>query len=83
MKPVLAFNYRLERLQFALSKINPVSLKFDEMDDIVVIDENSFYQDTDKKKYYLANVELGPRRSCANKRHIESSVFHSAVAKPG
>jgi hypothetical protein len=82
MKPCLTFKHRIDRLEFAISKIDSYSLKFDEMYDIVMIDEKSFYQNTDKKKYYIADDELEPRRSCANKRHIESTMFISAVAKP-
>ena len=82
MKPLLTAKHRIQRLEFALSKVDPTSLLFDDMYDIVMIDEKSFYQSTDKKSYYLAKDEEVPRRACQNKRHIGNSMFLCAVAKP-
>ena len=82
MKPMLTSKHRIQRLEFALSKIDPVSLLFEEMYDIVMIDEKTFYQNTDKKTFYLARNEELPYRSCQNKRHIGSTMFLSSVAKP-
>ena len=82
VKPTLKPHHYLQRLQFALSKIHPITMNFQSMDNIVVIDEKLFYHDKDKRSVYLVDGEEAPERTCENKRFIGSSMFLAAVARP-
>ncbi len=82
MKPALKPHHYVKRLKFALSKVHPITMKFDSMENVVVIDEKLFYHDKDSRKIYLVAGEDPPQRACENKRFIGSSMFLAAVARP-
>jgi hypothetical protein len=82
LKPRLTPQHHKKRLEYALSKVHPITMKYDSMENVVVIDEKIFYNDKDKKKVYLVEGEEPPERACENKRFIGSSMFLVAVARP-
>jgi transcriptional regulator with XRE-family HTH domain len=82
LKPLLKPQHYLKRLEYALSKVHPITMKYDAMDNVVVIDEKIFYNDKDKRSFYLVDGEEVPQRACENKRYIGSSMFLVAVARP-
>jgi hypothetical protein len=57
MRPHLKPQNYKKRLEFALSKVDTVSMEYDAMENVVVIDEKIFYNDKDKKKKYLVKDE--------------------------
>ena len=74
------------RLTFCLEKLKQASLstnpEFNEMFDVVHIDEKWFYQTKESERYYLLPEESDPIRTCKSKRFITKVMFLEAVARP-
>ena len=58
------------------------SNSFQDMYDVIHVDEKWFYMTKATKRYYLADGEPEPLRSCKSKRVIEKVMFLAAVARP-
>jgi len=82
IKPLLTPANRLARVKFAAARVDDETLRFDPMYDVVHIDEKWFYEDVDKKTYYLVPGEEPPKRRRKSKRYIGKTMFLSAVARP-
>ena len=82
IKPLLMDCNKIARLQFCLSMLQPSSNSFQDMYDVIHVDEKWFYMTKATKRYYLADGELEPLRSCKSKRVIEKVMFLAAVARP-
>jgi hypothetical protein len=81
IKPVLTDANKYRRLQFALSFVQP-TLEFNEMLDVVHLDEKWFYLTKTSRRYYLVPGEAEPNRRCKSKRFITKVMFLAAVARP-
>ena len=55
---------------------------FQDMMNIVHIDEKWFYMSQTTKRFYLAANEIEPHRTCKSKRFINKVMFLAAVARP-
>lgn len=82
IKPLLTNCNKIARLQFCLSMLQPSSNSFHDMYDVIHVDEKWFYMTKASKRYYLADGELEPLRTCKSKRFIEKVMFLAAVARP-
>ena len=85
VKPALTDANKLQRVRFALDNVKPKSdgtFVFDDMHDVVHIDEKWFNEDTDRKTYYLAEGEEEPARRRQSKRYIGKTMSIAAVARP-
>lgn len=81
IKPLLTEENRVARLKFCLSMMETPST-FGNMYDVVHVDEKWFYMTKASKRFYLAEGESEPLRSCKSKRFIEKVMFLAAVARP-
>lgn len=86
IKPFLTHENKKVRLTFSLEKLKQASLstnpEFDEMFNVVHIDEKWFYQTKESERYYLLPEESDPIRTCKSKRFITKVMFLAAVARP-
>jgi hypothetical protein len=85
LKPFLTEENKKARLRFCISMVisspthDPV---FQDMMNIVHIDEKWFYMTETTKRVYLAADENEPHRTCKSKRFITKVMFMAAVARP-
>nr|XP_017226371.1 PREDICTED: uncharacterized protein LOC108202480 isoform X1 [Daucus carota subsp. sativus] len=86
IKPHLTNENKMTRLAFCLKKLKRESLdtkpEFEEMFDVVHIDEKWFFQTKETERYYLLPEETDPVRTCKSKRFITKIMFLAAVARP-
>lgn len=84
VKPLLTEFNCLERMRFSLSHIKDHirTLPFDDMHNVVHIDEKWFNLTQIKQSYYMAPDEILPNRNVKSKRFITKVMFLSAVARP-
>lgn len=82
LNPALTPKNKLERLQFCLSFIDPVTHKFSGMHDQIHIDEKWFYLKEGKLNAIIAPEEDMPFRNVQSKRFITKVMFLCAVARP-
>lgn len=86
VKPHLTDANKIRRLNFCLSKIHPqgnlTNPLFEDMMDVVHIDEKWFFLSKETERYYLLPGELEPYRTCKSKRFIPKIMFLAAVARP-
>lgn len=86
IKPFLTDENKKVRLTFCLEKLKQASLstnpEFDEMFNVVHIDEKWFYQTKESERYYLLPEESDLIRTCKSKRFITKVMFLAAVARP-
>ncbi|XP_057770758.1 uncharacterized protein LOC130990549 [Salvia miltiorrhiza] len=86
VKPKLTEENKRSRLEFCLSMINrdvaSSSLMFNNMHDVIHVDEKWFYISNTTQKYYLHQDESEPYRACKSKRFIFKVMFMAAVARP-
>lgn len=84
VKPHLTDANKIRRLNFCLSKIHPqgnlTNPLFEDMMDVVHIDEKWFFLSKETERYYLLPGELEPYRTCKSKRFIPKIMFLAAVA---
>lgn len=83
-KPSLLEKNKLERMQFCFSHIrrNLPTLPFEDMHNIIHIDEKWFYFTRVKNSFYLTPEEELPYRATKSKRYITKVMFLAAVARP-
>ena len=82
IKPLLSEANKSSRVCYALSQIDPDTLQFQDMYNVIHIDENWFNEDVDKRSYYLVAGENPPQRQRQSKRFIGKTMFLAAVARP-
>ncbi len=85
VKPVLTDENKMERVDFCLAHIGQDASgrhQFDDMYDVVHVDEKWFNEDTDKRTFYLLKDEEEPQRRRKSKRFIGKTMFLAAVARP-
>ena len=82
VKPLLTDKNKLSRVEYAMSFIEPKTMMFDKMYNIVHIDEKWFNETSDKKVYYLADDEENPIRNRKSKKIIGKTMFLAAVSRP-
>lgn len=84
VKPLLTKSNCLERMRFCLSHVqnNIPTLPFDDMQNVVHIDEKWFNLTRIKNTYYMAPDEKPPERKAKSKRFITKVMFLAAVARP-
>nr|CCA23908.1 hypothetical protein OsJ_17334 [Albugo laibachii Nc14] len=80
--PSLTDANKTDRVRSAVSRVNPETLLFDPMHDIVHTDVKWFNEDVDKRVYYLLPGEQPPQRCRKYKRFIGKTMFLAAVARP-
>ncbi|GJX69947.1 hypothetical protein Tco_0307118 [Tanacetum coccineum] len=86
IKPSLTDENKKSRLAFCLSMLSP-SLSsgtptFNDMFNIIHIDEKWFYMSRPSKRYYLVPGEEEPFRTCKSNKFITKVMFLAAVAWP-
>ncbi|KAH9086159.1 hypothetical protein LEN26_020396 [Aphanomyces euteiches] len=83
VKPKLTEANKLARVKWALDHVrHRGGLNFDDMTDVVHIDEKWFFMTKLKTNYYLAPDEEPPHRTERSKQHITKVMFMAAVARP-
>ena len=83
--PQLSAKNKVERVKFAMSHVEEQangSLLFDELYDVVHVDEKWFNEDVDRRTFYLVDGEEPPHRQRRSKRFIGKTMFLCAVARP-
>ncbi|KAK9697442.1 hypothetical protein RND81_08G037800 [Saponaria officinalis] len=78
---------KIQRMKHALQslvieQVPTTEIKFNETSHIIHMDEKWFFITNDNHKYYLANGEELPYRSCQSKRYITKVMFMCAVSRP-
>ena len=87
LKPTLTEQNKLSRLLMATSFVKekdnkPGEYEYEDMLDLVHIDEKWFYLSQDGKRFVLADDEENPHRTVKHKSHITKVMFLCAVARP-
>ncbi len=84
VKPRLTDSNKLRRVEFILSSINRLrdGLVFQNMQNIIHIDEKWFYILQQNRKYYLVPSEAASYSSIQSKRHIPKVMFLCALSRP-
>ena len=70
------------RIEFCRSNINMERGLFNEMMDVIHVDEKWFYMTQNSRKYYLGPDEEEPHRTTKSKRFPTKVMFLAAVARP-
>ena len=84
IRPSLTEDNKAERVKFSMEHVclEGNGYKFDDMYNVVHVDEIWFNEDTDRKTYYLLKDESDPIRTRKSKRFIGKTMFIAAVARP-
>lgn len=82
LRPALTAANKLQRLQFCLSFIDPVTRKFDGMYNRIHVDEKWFYMKEGKLTAIVTPDEDMPNRNTKSKRYITKVMLIAAVARP-
>jgi hypothetical protein len=87
LKPFLTDANKIERLQYCMSMIVPLTIgqdepRFKDMFDCVHVDEKWFNLTKVSARYYLLPGEIEPHRTSQSKRFITKVMFLAAVARP-
>ena len=93
IKPALTAANQYERFQWALSWIDERSvarhcengkgdLVYQDLMDVVMIDEKNFFKDKVKRRVILTSKEAQPHRYVGHKSHIDKVMFLCAQARP-
>ena len=83
LKPTLTEENKMSRMELALSfvKTNNTS-KFENMEDLIHIDEKWFYLTKDGQRFIIAADEEEPYRHVRHKSFLMTIMFLCAVARP-
>lgn len=82
VKPFLTEMNMQARLDFCRSHLNVEKGRFDDLIDVIHVDEKWFYMTQNSRKYYLAPDESDPHRTTKSKRFSTKVMFFAAVARP-
>lgn len=86
LKPLLTNQNKFDRMRFALSFIRRMphenKFVFDNMRNVVHVDEKWFYLKRENQRMYLGPEEVMPERSTKSKHFIPKVMFLCAVARP-
>jgi hypothetical protein len=82
IKPSLTVDNKAKRVRFAFSFVDPDTLLFDPMRDIVHIDEKWFQEDVDKRTCLVVPGEELTERHRKSKHYIPKTMFLAPVACP-
>ncbi|KAE8956833.1 hypothetical protein PR001_g31592, partial [Phytophthora rubi] len=81
-KPTLTEENKMKRISFSLDHVDPMTHLFDEMEDVVHVDEKLFYLSKVKRRCVLLPDEPKPVIRLKSKRHIPKVMVLVAVARP-
>ncbi len=82
VKPMLTDANKLERVWWAVSKIDSDNGFYKSMDDEIHVDEKWFYMTKVNETYIMLDDEEDPNRKVKHKLHIDKVMFLAATAKP-
>lgn len=89
VKPYHTDKNKTARLRYCMSMLEQSSLNqiisppiFQEMFNVIHIDEKWFFMSKAAERYYLAPGEAEPHRTCKGKKFIPKVMFLAAVARP-
>ena len=83
LKPTQTEQHKLLRVNFCLTKINPVTRQYDHCYQSVHVDHEKWFFNTEKVLcLYIARREEVPTRRCQNRDHLIKVMFLAAVARP-
>jgi hypothetical protein len=83
LKPFLTEENKVKRVLFCLEWLNPNDEDvYQDLMDVVHLDEKWFYVSKDNERFILADDEPEPNRTVAHKSHIKKVMFLCAVARP-
>ena len=82
IKPTLTDDNKLQRLAWCLDHIDPNTNLYDDMLDVIHLDEKWFNLTEVNKSCYLTSDETNPMRTTRHKGHIPRVMFLAAVARP-
>mmetsp|Transcript_19480 Transcript_19480/g.28657 ORF Transcript_19480/g.28657 Transcript_19480/m.28657 type:complete len:248 (-) Transcript_19480:593-1336(-) len=82
VKPFLTEQNVKARLEFCLKHVQMESKMFNEMMDVIHVDEKWFYMTQNMRRYYLVSDEEEPHRTTKSKRYSTKVMFLAAVAHP-
>ncbi|ETO82391.1 hypothetical protein F444_03466 [Phytophthora nicotianae P1976] len=80
--PYLTENNKFRRTEHVLTYIDPTSLMFEPMYDVVHVDEKWFYEDVNNRSCLVFEDETPLQRSQRSKNHTPKTMFLAAVARP-
>jgi hypothetical protein len=83
LKPFLTEDNKVKRVLFCLEWRNLMDTeRYQDLMDIVHLDEKWFYVSRDNEKFILTDDEPEPNRTVAHKSHIKKVMFLCALARP-
>ena len=82
LKPALTEQHKLLRVTFCLTKIDPLTRRYDHCYNSVHVDEKWFFITEKVLRLYIARGEEVPTRRCQNWEHLIKVMFLAAVARP-
>ena len=82
IKPTLTEENKMKRAEFCQAHVNAQTRLFDDMEDVIHVDEKWFYITQTARKFYLLNDEPDPYRTTKSKRFVTKVMFLAAVARP-
>jgi len=82
VKPFLTEQNVKARLELCLKHVQMESKMFNEMMDVIHVDEKWFYMTQNMRRYYLVSDEEEPHRTTKSKRYSTKVMFLAAVAHP-
>jgi len=82
LSPLLTPTNRLQRLKWAFASVDQALMQFQCLFNVVHLDEKWFYEEVDRRVYYMLPDEKPPRRQRKSKRFIGKTMFLAAVARP-
>ena len=81
-KPMLSDAHRIKRLKHALSMIDPLTLKFKSLHNIVFLDEKWFFLGKPTTHFYVSNSTESSTKPITSKNNSEKLMFLAAVSRP-
>ena len=83
LKPTLTEENKMSRMELALSFVDKNNTsKFENMEDLIHIDEKWFYRTKDGQRFIIAADEEEPYRHVQHKTFLTKIMFLCAVARP-
>ena len=83
LKPTLTEENKMSRMELALSFVDKNNTsKFENMEDLIHIDEKWFYLTKDGQRFIIAADEVEPYRHVQHKSFLTKIMFLCAVARP-